>query len=74
VVRIGVDPPVTTVGVAERQDVEYELADDFGRFQPGQAARDAVEHGDAADLVGHHHSIRQLVGEDQAPDRHRAFR
>jgi hypothetical protein len=73
-VGVSVDPPVATVRVAERQHVEHELADDFGRFQPGQAGRGAIEHDDAADLVGHHHPIRQLIGEDQAPDRHRAFR
>jgi hypothetical protein len=74
VVGIGVDPPVASIGVAERQHVEHELADDLGRFQPGQAGGDAVEHDNAADLVGHHHPIRQLIGEDQAADRHRAFR
>jgi hypothetical protein len=73
VVWIGVHPPVPAIGVAERKHVEHELADDLGRIQPGQAGGDPVEDDDAADLVGDHHPIRQLVCEDQAPDRNRAF-
>jgi hypothetical protein len=73
VIRIGAHPPVLTVGVAERKHVEHELADDFPRVQPGQTGGDPVEHDDAAGFVGHHHPIRQLVGEDQAPDRDRAL-
>jgi hypothetical protein len=74
VVRIGEQPPVAAIGVAEREHVEDELADHFGRVQPGQAGGGPVEDDDAADLVGDHHPIRQLVSEDQAPDRDRAFR
>jgi len=73
VVRVRVHPPVAAFGVAEREHVEHELADDLGRIQPGQAGGDPVEHDDAAGFVGDHHPIRQLVGEDQAPDRDRAF-
>jgi hypothetical protein len=74
VIRIGVNPPVAPVGVAERQHVEHELADDFGRFEPGQAGGDPVEHDDAARFVGHHHPVWQLIGKDQAPGRDRSFR
>jgi hypothetical protein len=73
VVRIGVHPPVPAIGVAEREHIEHELADDLGRIQPGQASGDPVEDDDAADLVGDDHPIRQLVREDQAPDRNRTL-
>ena len=74
VVRVGVNPPVPAVVVAQRQHVEHELAGHLGRVQPGQPGRDPVEHDDAADLVGDDHPIGQLIGEDQAPDRDRPFR
>ena len=73
VVRIGEYPPVAALGVAEREHVEHELAGDLGRVEPGQAGSHPVEDDDAADLVGDHHSVRQFVGENQAPDRDRAF-
>jgi hypothetical protein len=73
VVRVGVQPPVPAVSVAERKHIEHELADDLGRIQPGQAGGDPVEHDDVADFVGDHHPVGKLVGEDQAPDRDRAF-
>jgi len=74
VVRVGAHPPVVVVGIPQRQHVEDELADDLARVQAGQAGGDPVEHHDAADFVGHHDPIRQLVGKDQAPDRDRPFR
>jgi len=73
VVRVGEYPPVPALGIAERKHVEHELADDLGRIQPGQARGDPVEHDDAADFVGDHHPVGKLVGENQAPDRDRAF-
>jgi hypothetical protein len=73
VVRVGAQPPVPAVRVAQRKHVEHELADDLGRIQPGQARSDPVEHDDAADFVGDHHPIRKLVSGNQAPDRDRTF-
>jgi hypothetical protein len=73
VVRVGVQPPVPALRIAEREHVEHELADDLGRVEAGQAGGDAVEHDDAAGLVGDHDPVRKLVGENQAADRDRAF-
>jgi hypothetical protein len=74
VIRVGEQPPVAAVGVVQRQHVEHEFTDDFLRVQASQPGGRPVEHDDAANLVGDHDAIRQLVGEDQAPDRDRPFR
>jgi hypothetical protein len=72
-VRVGVHPPVPALRVAQRKHVEYELADDLGRIQPGQAGGNPVEHDNAAEFVGDYHSVRKLIGGNQAPDWDRAF-
>ena len=61
-------------GAQQREHVEHELADDLGRVEPGEPGGHPVEDDDAAHLVGDHHPVRQLVREDQAPDRDWAFR